>query len=128
MVFIEEESEEGERSYHFSTEGSYISYAKYPSYVELSNGESLPAKKYFSNETYEADSRTFRGTIVWTPLTFYGVASWEYTLNFDEDFTKITAKSTRLDKNEEGEVIATYNYGTYGLNYRRKRVWGVRIF
>jgi hypothetical protein len=87
----------------------------------LKNGESLPDKKYFENESYNAETRTFKGKIVWSPLTFHGASTWEFTLHFDEDFTKITAeKSEKVGKNAYGKTIQVYVYEV-DLIYRKKK-------
>jgi hypothetical protein len=60
----------------------------------------------------------FQGTIDlidWDPTTSY----FEYTLYFDEGFTKITESSTKVAKNAEGEEVDIYYYET-DMSYKRK--------
>jgi hypothetical protein len=123
-VFLQGEAywEEGAASYHIyfspERERSYISFENAPSFWKMSNGQSPPDRKYFENETYDAETRTFKGTITWAPLTFAGDSTYEFTLHFDEDFTMITAEnSCMVAKNAEGEINRTYKYET-DLTYR----------
>ena len=92
----------GVASYHFeecneaSCENAYISYAAAPEEWRLDaegeRGERArpPARKHFEDPSYDYSTRTFRGTIVWTPpATFHGDSKWTYEMIFAEDFGSI---------------------------------------
>lgn len=82
---------EGIASYHFDAEDvCYISYSNAPPDWLLDDGSPPPAKKPFCDPTFDADTRTFRGRIVWDP-PFNGEARWEYEIVFAEDFGSIVA-------------------------------------
>ena len=79
----------GMASYHFLETGPYICYSS--QIWKLDDGVSYPPhEKMFEDYTYDADSRTFKGDITWAPITFSGNNRWEYTIVFDEEFTKIS--------------------------------------
>merc|ERR1712150_406477 len=59
-----------------------------PESWKLDDGSAPPAKKPFDNPTFDAATRTFRGTILWEVL-FHGDARWEYEMVFAEDFGSI---------------------------------------
>eukprot|EP00928_Gymnodinium_smaydae_P057281 TRINITY_DN40548_c0_g1_i1.p1 TRINITY_DN40548_c0_g1~~TRINITY_DN40548_c0_g1_i1.p1 ORF type:complete len:357 (+),score=46.09 TRINITY_DN40548_c0_g1_i1:71-1141(+) len=80
---------EGVASYHFDAEDDcYISYSRAPAEWVLADGNPPPAKKPFSEITYDADARVFRGVIEWDP-PFDGASRWEYEMIFAEDFGSI---------------------------------------
>jgi hypothetical protein len=96
----------GLASYHFvppalrAAEGAadlsigtaYISYehphcAQWP---PLDDGSPVPARVPFEDLEWDAQTRTFRGTVDWQSTygtTWQGVDKWEYTMVFDNDFT-----------------------------------------
>ena len=76
----------GLASYHFDEEIPYISYANPHPNWKLDNGDRMPTKKYFENCSYDAASRTFKGTIHWKPVTAGGSDKWEYKMIFSPDF------------------------------------------
>jgi len=85
----------GVASYHFprieqsalgADDGPYISYASPLPGWRLDDGNMPPERKPFVNPTYDAASRTFRGTIRWEPTTFGGDSVWEYEMVFADDF------------------------------------------
>lgn len=84
---------EGIASYHFDAEDDcYISYFNAPSEWCLADGSSPPRKKPFTNTSFDADTRTFRGVVSWDPL-FAGAARWEYVITFSDDFSCICGGS-----------------------------------
>jgi hypothetical protein len=88
--------------------------------MKFSNGKSYPEKKFFSNESYDPETRMFKGTIDWAPFTTKsGDSSLEYTLYFDEAFTKIIEGSTKIAKDEDEDDEYTYYYET-DMFYKRK--------
>lgn len=89
-VYVQEEGR-GFASYHFeSPSRCYISYAQAPADWTLSDGSRVPAEKQFDQAKYDPATRTFTGTISWTPLTFDGVSSWDYEMRFSQDLTRIS--------------------------------------
>uniref|UniRef100_A0A7S2HRU7 RING-type domain-containing protein n=1 Tax=Zooxanthella nutricula TaxID=1333877 RepID=A0A7S2HRU7_9DINO len=89
------EMHEGIASYHFDAEDDcYISYANAPSDWLLDDGTPPPAKKTFVRASYDAASRTFRGSIEWDP-TFNQASRWVYEMVFSEDFSSIVAGMMR---------------------------------
>jgi hypothetical protein len=86
LVFIQDD-DEGLASLHFEEE-PYISYRSAPSDWTLDNGSAFPDKKHFVNTRWTASDRTFYGEIHWDPI-WNGVARWEFTLIFSQDFSYI---------------------------------------
>lgn len=76
----------GMASYHFGEhnvcKGCYISYESAPAHWVLDDGGAPPLQKAFENATYDATTRTFRGTVTWEPVGFGG-ARWEYCIVFN---------------------------------------------
>ena len=56
---------------------------------KLSDGSPLPDKQYFDDPKYDAETRTFTGTINYGGNIFIGAAKKEYEIVFSEDFMKI---------------------------------------
>ena len=91
--------EPGVAAYHFESLDAgcfdaidgrcFISYENAPPDWKLSDGSTVPARKPFVGASYDAPSRTFRGTIDWSPHTLGGDARWEYTMIFSDDFNLI---------------------------------------
>jgi len=79
----------GAASYHFNLEEPYISYENAPENWKLDDGSELPAKKKFTNWSYDGDARKFCAEIRWEPVTFYGENLWVYEMVFNENFTEI---------------------------------------
>lgn len=80
---------EGVASYHFASESDcYISYSNAPSDWLLDDGSPPPARKPFTQISYDPVKKTLRGTIEWVP-SFDGSVRWEYTIRFAEDFGSI---------------------------------------
>ena len=79
----------GNASYHFDEEVPYINYSKPHSTWQMDNGQKLPDKKYFSEYSYDAATRIFRGTILWNPATVGGTDKLVYEMVFSEDFMNI---------------------------------------
>merc|ERR1711972_897447 len=86
---------EGVASYHFDAEDDcYISYSNALADWRHDDGSALPAKKPFLNASYDAGTRTFRGTILWAP-TLDECARWEYEMVFAGDFSRIVSGTYR---------------------------------
>lgn len=102
LVFLQAGAD-GVASYHFdSPEDIYISYTQAPAGWKLDDGSRPPAKKPFTDTTYDASSRTFEGTILWSEAAFGGAAKWVYRMEFSEDYNIICG----------GEMLA---FGTDGV-------------
>jgi len=114
---------EGIASYHFDDpDNCFISYSNAPPEWKLDDGSPPPEKKNFSNTSFDAVTRTFRGTIEWQ-VPFHGDSRWEYEMVFEEDFTVITSGQMRAYGAD-----GTENQGTPFLNprdvYARLRLGG----
>eukprot|EP00304_Pavlova_gyrans_P007097 CAMPEP_0206057164 /NCGR_PEP_ID=MMETSP1466-20131121/43796_1 /ASSEMBLY_ACC=CAM_ASM_001126 /TAXON_ID=44452 /ORGANISM="Pavlova gyrans, Strain CCMP608" /LENGTH=316 /DNA_ID=CAMNT_0053432431 /DNA_START=119 /DNA_END=1069 /DNA_ORIENTATION=+ len=84
----------GVASYHFESETeAHISYLRAPPEWTLDNGERPPAQKPFLSPAYDVATRTFTGTIDWSPTSFAGDARWVYRMVFSEDMCRITGGS-----------------------------------
>jgi len=69
-------------SYHFNEDKSYISYALFHG-DQLDNGEPMPAKKFFENESYDPVERAFKATINWRgDATAFGYRKWVFEMWF----------------------------------------------
>ena len=105
----------GLASYHFDKKGPYVSYAAAPSHWELSDGRKVPSKKKFINPKYNAEERTFKGTISWEvdndEVDFMGVTSWDYEMVFSSDF-KFIESGTCESYDIGGLSIRVDNFGT----------------
>lgn len=110
----------GLASYHFDTEDDcYISYASphcsmWPS---LDNGDRPAVKKPFVNTSFDLSSRTFKGTIDWSPTTWGGDAIWIYEMIFTEDFNSIEDGSVNA-YDKTGQQTECHKFGI-DLNYQR---------
>lgn len=80
---------EGIASYHFDSEDyCYISYTNAPIDWKLDDGSELPARKQFNDASYNANTRTFQGVVMWdTPIG--GALKWKYEMVFAEDLRSI---------------------------------------
>ena len=109
----------GLASYHLSGAECYIDYSAAPISWVLDNGCRPPARKYFTDVKYDANTRTFRGIIDWsdseTNTTWDGCAQWWYRMVFSEDFTYIL-KGEVLSFDSSGNKIRTYVFG-HDLHY-----------
>ena len=93
----------GKASFHFTDEGGYINYEAYD-FATLTNGEQIPAEKYFEDVTYDMETRTFQGVIRWEPPLEYFPDSvmWKYTMIFSKDFHGIESGSIlRFDEDNK---------------------------
>lgn len=84
----------GLASYHFGpsgdgAEGSHISYAAADPSWRLDDGSAPPPRVPFLEPTYDAATRTFRGSVDWSPTSFHGDERWEYLMTFSESFDRI---------------------------------------
>lgn len=109
---------EGLASYHFTEYDSYISYSSAPFYWRLEDGTLPPAKKPFTNPTFDPSNRTFRAVVHWSPVSFAGDAKWVYTMVFSEDYMRIESGEV-ICFNAQGESTHTDSYGVH-LVYKRK--------
>ena len=66
-----------------------MSFEKAPAAWKLSDGSELPARVYFENAVFTAETRTFKGSIGFGGKTLFGDASREYTMVFSQDFSHI---------------------------------------
>ena len=93
----------------------FISFANAPLCWRLVDGSRPPAKKYFDNESYDKDTRRFRGTINWgdTPFKSKLTVRWVYDFVFTENFNKIES-GTIYEYDKENELEET---GYFKLSY-----------
>jgi len=85
----------------------------------LAYGLQPPAKKYFQNAVYSADTRKFAGDIFWaTNAIFENIVHLKYSFAFSSDFERIESGScTQIDG--EGKIRRKILFGerTPRLNY-----------
>jgi len=80
---------EGIASYHFdAADDCYISYANADHTWLLDDGRPPPAKKLFVNPAFDAETRTFRGEILWD-VPFNGCSRCVYKMVFAKDLSRI---------------------------------------
>lgn len=92
----------GFASYHFDApDDCYLSYESAPSAWRLEDGSAPPAKKPWTEISYDPDTLTFRGVVEWSPA-FAGMDRWDYKIIFAEDFAGVVG----------GEVIMRFLDGT----------------
>ena len=100
-------------SYHFPMDDAegpcYISYQETTRWT-LDNGQRPPAKKYWTNVSYDSVLRTFRGTVDWRPTTFGGAAWIRYEMQFPVDF-KIIASGSVTCYNDAGKFKERFEFG-----------------
>ena len=108
----------GVASYHFDDLASpYISYENAPPTWALSDGTPLPRRKPFLAPAYDAETRTFRGEVVWEPPTNDGQARWVYRMVFSETFGAIEGGEVEMF-GPDGARLDTRRFGQ-DLFYRR---------
>ena len=107
-------------------EGPYVSYSRAPAHWELSDNSRPPAKKPFSKASWDRATRTFRGEIVWAPLSFGGAKRWRYEITFSVDLNTIVAGQNRSYSDAEGtQLLTTTRFGPEGqLCYWRRGAYG----
>lgn len=101
----------GLASYHFdSTEYCYISYSspRCLMWPALSDGSRPPLKKPFENHSFDPESRTFRGDIVWSPNSWENSILWKYEMIFSEDFDTIEGGCVKGYNTEDEEPNCDY--------------------
>jgi len=83
----------GMASYHFlSHQEAFISYEhEVCADWSLDDGSPLPCRKEFDAVSYDAETRTFRGTVSWAPSSFCGDVKWEHEMVFDETHSEIVS-------------------------------------
>ncbi len=110
----------GLASYHFISptgegeNGAYISYEheRCSSWPSLDDGSPVPQRVPFVNHSYDARTRTFRGTIPWLEVygtTWQGDTEWIYEIIFDTSFVCILRGSVTM-ANEITDYGETLNY------------------
>ena len=82
------------------------------------DGSAPPKIKRFAEPAYDSSTRTFTGTIHWTPATFNGSARWDYTLTFAEDYTSIDDGQVRVFGEDEEELKVLKVGEGQSLDYR----------
>lgn len=105
---------EGLASYHFKKHNSYISYAALPQMWRLVDET---RQKLFLNESYDPETRTFIGNVVWSPEPVNGDSKWEHRMVFSEDLLEI----------ESGEVIR-YDANGSKREDSEKSIYGQHLF
>lgn len=92
----------GIASYHFVSESDcFISYEQAPPFWKCTDGSSPPAKKPFTNTSFDATTRTFRGEVQWDPPMVPNSPVWKYEIVFSEDFSTIASGKCDLGQNNE---------------------------
>jgi hypothetical protein len=116
-VFIQGDTH-GLASYHFDEDlaSPYISYENAPPTWALSDGTPFPRRKPFLAPVYDAETRTFRGEVVWDPPTD-GQAKWVYRMVFSETFGAIEGGEVEMI-GPDGARLDTRFFGQ-DLFYRR---------
>jgi hypothetical protein len=111
----------GLASYHFEgDQEAYISYAANPGWT-LSDGSAPPKKKAFDDTSFDEETRTFKGTINWAPVSFDGDVKWEYEMIFAEDYQSIVAGQV-TSTNESGVSSTGATFGQT-LWYKQFAAW-----
>ena len=77
------------RTHFDSPDDCYISYVNAPEAWRTDDGSPLPTKKQFANAAYDPLTRTFTGTITWSPTINNGDARWQYRMVFSESLNLI---------------------------------------
>jgi len=118
-IFIQKEGL-GYASYHFEQGEAYISYAKTKPGWNHDDGSKYPKKKYFTEISYDTQSRVFNGVIDWSPKTVKGAERWVYNMIFDEGFTRISAGTISFYAPGAGSApLSTARFGKQ-VEYKRK--------
>lgn len=114
----------GIASYHFENANEvYIHYCTVPSSWRFDNGNSIPARKDFTQMSFDPDTRTFTGMIDWMlpgrsgaePSTWQGAAQWSYTMVFTEDYSQIRSGAIEII-NAQHQVVRRQLYGAWHYN------------
>eukprot|EP01060_Flectonema_neradi_P022180 TRINITY_DN30463_c0_g1_i1.p1 TRINITY_DN30463_c0_g1~~TRINITY_DN30463_c0_g1_i1.p1 ORF type:complete len:281 (+),score=31.13 TRINITY_DN30463_c0_g1_i1:222-1064(+) len=96
----------GLASYHFKPE-PYISYASAPRTWALESGKPLPRKKYFTDYSYDEETRTFVAVIDWSSDPFAGMKRWEYKMVFNETLMFIESGFCKTDEGHQDWLFGT---------------------
>ena len=67
----------------------------------MGDGSKPPAKKYWTDSSFDEEKLTFRGVVDWDPA-FNGDVKWVYRIQFSEDFAGIVG----------GEIVGTASDGS----------------
>lgn len=115
-------STKGLASYHFiSIEESYVSYentlcAMWPN---LDDGSRPPARKPFTNCSYDSITRTFKGDIVWDPTSWTGQKLWRYEMIFSDDYQTIEGGTVIMSETLETQDTDDCHHFNYDIVYER---------
>ena len=83
--------------YHFDRiDMCYIDYTFAPEEWTTDDGARVPQRKLFEDCSFDASTRTFRGTVQWLDSPLGGSARWIYRMVFSDDFCII----------EDGEIVS----------------------
>ena len=123
QVFVQG-NRRGLASYHFESPNEcYISYDSAPEQWTRADGSPPPRHKLFESPTYDAATRTFRGTIDWGDNPFGDSARWEYEMVFADDFSAIVSGQVndfKPDGTQADPIPFGYRPGhSHGLSYKR---------
>ena len=86
----------------------------------MGNGLTVPTKKAFTATSFDADQRTFHGTIDWSHpegTTVLGTQVWVYEMIFDESYTEVSGGSVTA-YSETGAVVYVKSFVS-DLSYER---------
>jgi hypothetical protein len=106
----------GVASYHFdSDQDVYVHYCNHP-LGNLDDGSPVPPKKSFTTMSYDPDTRELKAKLDWTPASFDGIATLDYTMVFNAALDAVVdGHIVAYDK--MGNTIGQQNFGCW--HYRR---------
>jgi len=112
----------GVASYHFdSPDDCYISYENAPAEWKTADGSPFPVKKAFENPTYDPLTRTFTGTIDWSPKKVDSdIVRWEYRLVFSDSLNVIMDGEIK-QYNADGNKVSTKSFPDDLIYWRNLR-------
>ena len=119
-VYVQDGGGLGFASYHFHPEGSFISYesALSKTFSPLDDGTAPPARKEFQDAFYDEDTRTFTGTIDWSPTSWQGDQRWVYQMYFSKDFEQIIGGAVEAIPVDQAGTAKLIRFGV-NLHYSR---------
>mmetsp|Transcript_1089 Transcript_1089/g.2558 ORF Transcript_1089/g.2558 Transcript_1089/m.2558 type:complete len:472 (+) Transcript_1089:132-1547(+) len=92
----------------------------------LNNGEPVPDRKFFEPGChYDAQTRTFHGSISWKPCRFQGSHRWDIILGFTKDLSALRVGLIHKRKERLGVVAASKDKHQllYPLDGKWKLTW-----
>eukprot|EP00980_Cylindrotheca_fusiformis_P016625 scaffold4977_cov69-Cylindrotheca_fusiformis.AAC.2 len=100
---------------------AYISYEhpRTASWPTLDDDTAVPPQVPFSNISWNASTRTFRGEICWLELyqtKWQGEAKWKYEMQFDTRFMYISGGSCSRQEEEESTPTTTMSSHLFGVD------------